>query len=101
MLHRPVLEDIRLKVEQGFALTHRVLADDKINDYTVTYTIDHWKCDGEIIRILGTSDVIDGILILNSSVTSQLHGTYTISVRYVDNSTSEILTQFIYVDIYK
>ena len=101
MLHRPVLEDIRLKVEQGYTLTHRVLADDKIADYTVTYTVDHWICDGEIIRILGSSDVTNGILILSDNVTRQLHGTYVLNVRYEDNNTPEILTQFIYVDIYK
>lgn len=101
MLHNPIHEDIRLKVEQGFSLTHKVLSEDEVDRYTVTYTIDHSVCNGEIIQILGTSPVINGILILNESVTKQLHGTYVLNVRYSDNTSSETLTQSIYVDIYK
>ena len=101
MLHNPVHEDVRLKVEQGFSLTHRVLSEDTVDDYDVEFTIDHWICNKEIIRILGASPVINGILILNESITKQLHGTYILNIRYSDKTSSEVLTQSIYVDIYR
>jgi len=100
-MHNPIHEDIRLKVEQGYSLTHRVLTDDEALMYTVKYTVDHWNCDKEIIRILSETSIINGILRLNESVTSRLHGTYTLKVKYTHNTTSEIITETIHVSIYK
>jgi len=101
MLHNPIHEDVKLDVEQGFTLTHRVLAEEDIPKYTVKYTIDHWTCNDGIIRILGETDVINGILILNSSITEKLHGIYMLNVRYYDDNSPEILTETIHVNVYK
>jgi len=101
MLHNPIHEDIRDRVEQGFTYTHRVLAEEDLGKYRVEYTVDHWICNGEMIRILGAMPVNDGILVLDKRVTIQLHGTYILNVSFYDVSTPEILKQSIYIDVYK